>query len=978
VDKDATGSNDGSSWTDAYTSLQAAITAASSGEIWVADGTYYPTGGTDRTIAFGLKNGVAIYGGFDGAETAFGDRDWTTNVTILSGDIGTPSDATDNSYHVVIGSGTDDTAILDGFTITAGNANGSTDDIYSGGGMYNYTGSPTLANLIFNANSATSGGGIYNFSSSPGLTNITFSTNSATSGGGMYNNNSSPTPLNVTFSANTATGNGGGMYNGNTSNPSLTTVTFSSNTAGLNGGGIYNIETSNSTLTTVTFSGNTAADYGGGMYNAHSNPTLTSVTFSANTATTNDGGGLCSLASNPTLTNVTFNSNNHAGGRGGGMYSEGGSPTLSTVTFSANTAASYGGGMFNYNSSPTLTNVTFNNINHAGLFGGGMYNYNSSPILNTVTFNGNTATQNGGGMLNDGSSPTLMDVTFDSNSAGWGGGGMFNANTSNPSLANVTFNANTATGGGGGMGNYYSSPTLTNVTFSGNTAANDGGGMRNENSSPTLTNVTFSGNTATLSGGGVYNIGCSPTLTNVTFSGNTAAGGGGMYNESNSSPSLTNVTISGNTISTTNGGGMFNNVSSNPAIRDSILWGNSTTTGGGSVNNVGNSESAPVIDDSIVEGGCPTDATCNTNVLNSDPLLGPLTNNGGFTRTMALGTGSPAMEAGNDATCEAVDQRGVTRPQDPHCDMGAYEAPDTLTPSVVSITLADSSPTALANADFTVTFSESVTGVDDASDFALTTTGVTGASVTTISGSGKTYTVTVNTGTGDGTIRLGIPDTATIKDLASRSLGGLPYIGGETYTIDKSLAFISTGSKDGWVLESSKTSKVGGSISASSTNLRIGDDAAKKQYRSILSFSTGASLPDTAIITKVTLKIRKQSIVGGGNPITAFQGFMVDIRRGYFGTSTSLQSSDFQAVLGTTGKAYGPFKPSLVGGWYSIILTSGKNYINKVSSYSGLTQIRLRFKLDDNNNTTANYLSLYSGNAGTSYRPQLIIEYYIP
>jgi hypothetical protein len=186
--------------------------------------------------------------------------------------------------------------------------------------------------------------------------------------------------------------------------------------------------------------------------------------------------------------------------------------------------------------------------------------------------------------------------------------------------------------------------------------------------------------------------------------------------------------------------------------------------------------------------------------------------------------------------------------------------------------------------------------------------------------------------------------------------------------------FRSAGAQDGWILESSETSGKGGSISATASTLRIGDNAAKKQYRSILSFSTGASLPDDAVIFKVTLKIRKQGVIGGGNPVTAFQGIYADIKKGTFGTS-SLAISDFQA---SASKSYGPFKPALSSGWYSIDLTGGTNYINKLSSSSGLTQIRLRFKLDDNNNTTANYLSLYSGNAGSSYRPQLIIEYYVP
>ena len=98
------------------------------------------------------------------------------------------------------------------------------------------------------------------------------------------------------------------------------------------------------------------------------------------------------------------------------------------------------------------------------------------------------------------------------------------------------------------------------------------------------------------------------------------------------------------------------------------------------------------------------------------------------------------------------------------------------------------------------------------------------------------------------------------------------------------------------------------------------------------------------------------------------------MRKGAFGTS-ALQVADWQA---NANKTYGPFTPALTGGWYTFNLTSAKAYINKLATGSGLTQIRLRFKLGDNDNSIANYLSLYSGNAGAASRPQLIIEYYMP
>jgi hypothetical protein len=183
----------------------------------------------------------------------------------------------------------------------------------------------------------------------------------------------------------------------------------------------------------------------------------------------------------------------------------------------------------------------------------------------------------------------------------------------------------------------------------------------------------------------------------------------------------------------------------------------------------------------------------------------------------------------------------------------------------------------------------------------------------------------------------------------------------------------SIGASDGWILESSETSNTGGTLDGTAATFRDGDDAGNKQYRAILSFNT-SSLPDNAVITNVTLKLKRQGVIGGGNPITTFQGFMVDIKKGTFGTS-GLESTDWQASASIT---YGPFAPALTGGWYNINLFNAKTYVNKLATNSGLTQIRLRFKLGDNNNGLANYLNLYSGNAGTASSPRLIIEYYLP
>ena len=277
VDADASPGGDGTSWATAYKYLQDALNKPPTGgdEIWVAGGVYKPDedeGGNvtpgDRTATFQLINGVALYGGFAGGESSLDERNWRTNETILSGDLNGDdvgfSNNGENSYQVVTGSGTNSTAVLDGFTVTAGNANGGWEGpTNAGGGMFNESGSPTVRNCTFSGNSASSlaGGGMANWGSSPTVTNCTFSGNSASGGGGMYNrDNSNPTIINCTFSGNSAGSNGGGMLNG-VSSPTVTNCTFSGNSAYV-GGGMYNDEYdgygSNPTLTNCILWGNTA------------------------------------------------------------------------------------------------------------------------------------------------------------------------------------------------------------------------------------------------------------------------------------------------------------------------------------------------------------------------------------------------------------------------------------------------------------------------------------------------------------------------------------------------------------------------------------------------------------------------------------------------------------------------------------------------------------------------------------------------
>lgn len=276
----AQGSNNCSSWANACT-LQTALAQAVSGdEIWVKAGVHKP--GANRTSTFTLKGGVAIYGGFAGTETTRSQRNWQANRTILSDDIDQNDLNTDgnfiaetwgdiqgnNAYTVVTGGGTGQTAVLDGFIITAGQANGNMYDpepYWFGGGMYNVNSSPTLTNMVFSGNMAQGpGGAMYNKNSNPTLTNVVFSGNAANAGGGMENNTSHPTLINITFSGNSAV-YGGGVSNIGNSNPTLTNCILWDNSAGIGGPQIYDDGTG---ATTVTYS-DVQGDYlGTGNINA--------------------------------------------------------------------------------------------------------------------------------------------------------------------------------------------------------------------------------------------------------------------------------------------------------------------------------------------------------------------------------------------------------------------------------------------------------------------------------------------------------------------------------------------------------------------------------------------------------------------------------------------------------------------------------------------------------------------------------------
>ncbi len=289
--------------------IQKAIDCSiSGGEVWIEAGTYKP--GAARSDSFSMKDNVEVYGGFDGDETLRDQRDWAANVTILSGDI--DAGGNDDSYHVVTGASSG--AMLDGFTITKGYANGGGTNA-NGGGMYNRSCSPKVSNCTFTDNHADlRGGAMYNDGSGSGntaiptITNCIFSNNEVTdsqaNGGAIHNFQIGGAPqytTNCIFEGNEASagdkGNGGAVRS-TYSKTFLTNCVFVGNSAAK--GGAFNANDQSTgnipVILNCTFSGNSATESGKAIYNSSGPGTSTvsvinSILWDGGNEIVNNGSG---------------------------------------------------------------------------------------------------------------------------------------------------------------------------------------------------------------------------------------------------------------------------------------------------------------------------------------------------------------------------------------------------------------------------------------------------------------------------------------------------------------------------------------------------------------------------------------------------------------------------------------------------------------------------------------------------------------
>ncbi len=313
------GDGDGTSWLTASGTPQNMIDeveATGGGMVCVASGAYTPTftnGGTSpRHLSFRMRNNVGIYGGFPNTGSpTWADRNWKTYQTVLSGEIGNPGTISNNCYHVFYNSGTlNATAIIDGFTITGGNANGASPH-NAGGGMFNYAStSPSITNCIFDGNNAK--------------------------------------------------WMGGGMFNGEGASPIVTGCIFTNNLSGSSGGGMQNLF-NNSSLNNCVFEHNQAI-YGAGIANIMASPLIDGCTFSNQIASQFGGAINIVGAGSSTFGIVDCIFENNVATCGGAIAVEDASPVLVNSTF-MNNSAFYGGGVYNrgYWSEclTVITNCTF-------------------------------------------------------------------------------------------------------------------------------------------------------------------------------------------------------------------------------------------------------------------------------------------------------------------------------------------------------------------------------------------------------------------------------------------------------------------------------------------------------------------------------------------------------------------------------------------------------------------------------------------
>ncbi len=401
VDASAAGSNDGSSWANAFTDFQGALSTASVGDtVFTAQGTYKPSIGlqpspTGRTNTFTLANGAVYFGGFPAGGGSIASRDFSTYRTILSGDIGTPNVHTDNCFVVVNAAGLSASTVFNGFTVERARPDSVGYTMYSSGAVHLGTGgSMKLLNAtVRNNNNAYACAGVYAVSPVNWIvTDCTFDNNTPTAGlyiGGY----ASGAVTNCIFSNNSGYNGGGVSMNTNTSAFSFTNCSFTGNHATQYAGAIAAAEGTN--FTDCSFSNNTASE-GGAIWSFYGVHTFTRCTFSQNTATGDAGViRIPGFTGGADFNRCVFTNNSSTTGIGGAINISNRNSTITNCVFWKNTAPGYtAGAVYNNGGIMTVTNCSFNKNSCGSSVGGAFVNNSGSSAISNSIFWGNVAAGN--------------------------------------------------------------------------------------------------------------------------------------------------------------------------------------------------------------------------------------------------------------------------------------------------------------------------------------------------------------------------------------------------------------------------------------------------------------------------------------------------------------------------------------------------------------------------------------------------------
>ncbi len=495
------------------------------------------------------------------------------------------------------------------------------------------------------------------------------------------------------FEQNTTNGSsspsGGGIYC--SAGMTLTNVEFTLNAAYGDGGAIVNAGGA-LVASGLTVWQNTSFGFGGGIVSTGGSMALSNSTISQNTAYTG-GGGVKVAAGTATFTGVVLDRNVLVSGSGGGLLNESTAGiTLDGCTITGNTASN-GGGVYDGVAGTLTINNTLIDGNAATSSGGGVWKHYGTLTVQDSTISGNSATAGGGGVYSYSGVLTITDSSVIGNvlsgSSPTGGGIYAYSVTTTVTRSRISGNrlVSTGDGYGGGVRAYYGTLTVTDSTVADNvvSAASGGygGGVYEYGNTVSLTRSTVSGNSvyggATSQGGGLYS-GSTLNLVNSTVSGNRAYGaalasGGGLY--LSSTAYITQSTVALNEAAY--GGGVYGG----GRVRNSIIAGNRAEFAGPDVQGAFDITSAYSLI-GVIDGSTGLDSgdhiLYGVAVSPLWPGLGALADNGGYTLTHALLTGSLAVDAGSNAMAVdpssnplATDQRGQARIAGGVVDMGAYE-----------------------------------------------------------------------------------------------------------------------------------------------------------------------------------------------------------------------------------------------------------------------------------------------------------------